>query len=273
MIIDLLAATVSLSIIMALAWAFQRWKNNGGWTDVWWTAAMGIVGVTLALLPFGDAWPTARQALVATLAAVWALRLGIYLAIRVSGGPEDVRYAGFREAWGPAYQGRMFWFLQIQAVAAALLVAAMFLAARNPAPGLRAADFAGALVLAVAIIGEGIADAQLRRFKSIAANRGRVCDVGLWGWSRHPNYFFEWFGWLAYPVMAIDLTGAYPWGWFALLAPLFMLWLLVKVSGIPPLEAQMLKSRKSAYRAYQQRTSAFFPLPPRHAQPARSVPR
>ena len=96
------------------------------------------------------------------------------------------------------------------------------------------------------------------------ANQGRVCDVGLWRWSRHPNYFFEWFGWLAYPVIAlsIDHPLSYPWGWATLLAPVFMYWILVHVTGIPPLETQMLRSRGDRYRHYQSRTSAFFPLPP-----------
>ena len=116
-------------------------------------------------------------------------------------------------------------------------------------------------VLVVAILGEAIADAQLRRFRAVPANRDRICDVGLWKWSRHPNYFFEWLGWLAYPIIAIDLTGAYPWGWVALAGPICMYWLLVHVSGIPPLEAHMRARHGERYRAYQARTSAFFPIP------------
>src|SRR5579871_2078491 len=91
-------------------------------------------------------------------------------------------------------------------------------------------------------------------------NNGRVCDIGLWRWSRHPNYFFEWFCWLAYPV--IGLSTDYLWGFATLLAPIFMYWILVHVTGIPPLEEQMLRSRGDRYRAYQSRTSKFFPLPP-----------
>src|ERR1700756_5001638 len=90
--------------------------------------------------------------------------------------------------------------------------------------------------------------------------QGRVCDVGLWRWSRHPNYFFEWFCWLAYPVIA--LSPLYPWSFAPALAPAFMYWILVHVTGIPPLEEQMLRSRGELYRAYQSRTSAFFPMPP-----------
>ena len=101
---------------------------------------------------------------------------------------------------------------------------------------------------------------ELKRFRQDPANRGRVCDVGLWRWSRHPNYFFEWFGWLAYPVIALSFD--YPWGLASLLAPVFMYWILVHVTGIPPLEEQMLRSRGERYRDYQSRTSRFFPLPP-----------
>jgi steroid 5-alpha reductase family enzyme len=88
-----------------------------------------------------------------------------------------------------------------------------------------------------------------------------VCDDGLWRWSRHPNYFFQWFGWLAYPVIAI--APGYPLGFAALLAPLFMFWILNYVTGVPPLEAQMARSRGDVWHAYQARTSRFFPLPPK----------
>ena len=125
--------------------------------------------------------------------------------------------------------------------------------------GWRAQDYLGALILLTGIAGEALADAQLKAFRTDPANKGKVCDVGLWAWSRHPNYFFEWFGWLAYPVIAI--SAGYGWGWFALLGPVFMYWILVHVTGIPPLEEQMLRSRGDAYRAYQSRTRKFFPLP------------
>jgi steroid 5-alpha reductase family enzyme len=120
------------------------------------------------------------------------------------------------------------------------------------------------LILFIGIAGEALADAQLKRFREHRANQGRVCDVGLWRWSRHPNYFFEWLGWLAYPLIAISPAYPlyYPLGWATLLAPGFMYWFLVHVTGIPPLEAQMLRSRGERYRDYQSRTSVFFPLPP-----------
>jgi len=111
-----------------------------------------------------------------------------------------------------------------------------------------------------AILGEALADRQLLRFKSDPDNEGRVCDAGLWAWSRHPNYFFEWAVWLAYPLFAFG--GDYPQGWLAWLAPAVMYAVLVHGTGIPPLEEHMSRSRGGAWDAYRQRTSIFLPIPP-----------
>jgi steroid 5-alpha reductase family enzyme len=252
------AVTIALSLAMMLAWLLQHRTGNAGWVDVVWSFSTGAAGVAYTLLP-GPGLPL-RKLLLAMLFAAWSLRLGLHIAARTRTGEEDSRYTQFRREWGTNFERRMFGFLQIQAAAAALLGAAVLLAARNPAP-LAFSDALGVLVLATAIAGEATADAQLRRFRADAANRGRICDTGLWRLSRHPNYFFEWFGWLAYPLFAIDWSGAYLWGWFAVIAPAFMYWLLVHVSGVPPLEAQMLRSRGTAYAAYQARTRPFVPLP------------
>ena len=127
--------------------------------------------------------------------------------------------------WGADASRQMFFLAQKQALVSIPLALSMVLAAWNPWPGLRLQDALGVAVLIAAIAGEGLSDAQLRRFRADPANRNRICDAGLWGWSRHPNYFFEWFGWLAYPLLAIDLSGAYPWGWAALVGPACMYWL------------------------------------------------
>jgi steroid 5-alpha reductase family enzyme len=255
-----IAVSLCLAVAMSVAWLIQRSTDNAGWVDVVWCFALGAAGMVYALYPLQPGPPTARQCLIALLAACWSLRLGLHIARRTSHGAEDVRYAQFRRDWGDAFQGRMFWFLQIQAAAAALLAVSMLLAARTPR-SLSTVDVIAIGVLALSIIGEAIADRQLRQFRSNSDN-SRVCEAGLWGWSRHPNYFFEWLGWVAYPLFAIDLHGFYPWGWFALSAPAFMYWLLVRVSGIPPLEQQMLRSRGDAFRNYQARVSAFIPFPP-----------
>src|ERR1700742_2034059 len=256
----LAAIAVSLSVLMAGAWAVQQRTGNSGWVDTIWTFSLGLTGAASALWPMASAAPTPRQWLVAALVAVWSIRLGSHIAVRTAGITDDPRYAAFASEWGVDSPRKMFWFLQNQGFGSIPLVFAIFVAARFPEHALRLQDYLGVIILFVGIAGEALSDAQLKTFRGDPANKGRVCDAGLWRWSRHPNYFFEWFGWLAYPMIAISTD--YPWGWATLLAPVFMYWILVHVTGIPPLEAQMLRSRGDRYRDYQARTSMFFPLPP-----------
>jgi steroid 5-alpha reductase family enzyme len=260
----LAAIALSLSVLMAGAWMVQQRTGNSGWVDTIWTFAVGLVGAGSALWPVADAAPNPRQWLVAALVAIWSVRLGLHIAVRTAAITDDPRYAAFAREWGVDSPRRMFVFLQNQGFGSIPLVFAIFVAARFPLTALRFQDYLGALILLIGIAGEALADAQLRNFRINPANKGRVCDVGLWRWSRHPNYFFEWFGWLAYPVIAISIEDPlyYPWGWASLLAPVFIYWILVHVTGIPPLEQQMLRSRGERYRDYQSRTSMFFPLPP-----------
>jgi steroid 5-alpha reductase family enzyme len=254
---------VGLCAVMALAWLVQRRQHNAGWVDVFWSFGTGIGGACAAIVPLDGtpfARPSLRAALVGALALLWGARLGLYLAKRVRGGHrEDVRYARFRQEWAAGFEQKLFWLLMIQALVAALLAFCVAVAARNPSPGFRLADLAGLVVLAISVLGEGFADRQMQVFRADPANRGRVCDTGLWGLSRHPNYFFECLAWCAYPFFSIGTH--WPWGYVALVGPLAMTWLLTSVSGIPPLEREMLADRGDDYRRYQARVSAFFPLP------------
>jgi steroid 5-alpha reductase family enzyme len=262
----IVTVTAGLCLVMMLGWAVQRRLGNGGWADVVWTFATGAAGVAYALAPTGGWRPGPRAWMTAALIAAWSLRLGLYLARRsAEAGHEDARYAQFRLEWGAAFQRRMFVFLQIQALCSALLALAMLAAAHNPAPFPAWSDLAGLALLGAAIVGEGVADAQLARYRASPGHRGGVCDEGLWAWSRHPNYFFEWLGWLAYAVIAIGPNGARLFGWVALVGPVFMFVLLRFVSGVPPTEAAMAKSRGGSFAAYQARVSPFFPLPPKAA--------
>jgi steroid 5-alpha reductase family enzyme len=258
------AVSVALSAIMAGAWLIWRGTMNSGWVDATWTFGLGAVGGIGALSPslvFASLTP--RQIVVAILVLSWSLRLGLHIAQRTARIADDPRYAKLLRDWGADAPRQMFWLLQKQALVSIPLALSIVLAAWNPMAGLRLQDFAGVLVLIAAIAGEGLSDRQLRSFRAVRTNRDRVCDIGLWNWSRHPNYFFEWFGWFAYPLLAIDLSGTYPWGWIAFAGPACMYWLLVHVSGIPPLEAHMLERRRDEFRAYQARTNAFFLSPPR----------
>jgi steroid 5-alpha reductase family enzyme len=257
-----LAVLAAMTVVMVAAWAFGLARRNGGWTDVFWTFGSGATLAAAALFPLeAGAMPQPRQWLVAGLVALWALRLGSYIGGRVSKHPEDPRYAKFRQDWGAKFSRRMLFVTLPQAPASALLALSVVIAARTPGAELALRDVLGVAILMIAIGGEAVADAQMKLFKAQAANKGKVADVGLWGWSRHPNYFFEWLGWLAYPVIGLD--PAHPFTWLSLSAPVVMFLLLTRVSGIPPLEEAQLLSKGEAYRAYQARVSAFFPFPPK----------
>ena len=265
----ILAATLAfglMTLIMALAWWCVLRTNNGGWTDVFWTFGTGACGVLAALTPWSGA-PDARQGLVAALVALWSLRLGTYVAVRVARGAEDVRYRTLKSQWGERFKPRMLALALVQAPASALLCLSIASAAARPGAGLRGADLLGAAVALIAIGGEALADEQMRRFKAGQHAPGAVMDRGLWAWSRHPNYFFEWFGWLAYPAIAIDLSGGWSAGWLSLLAPLAMGLVLTRLTGVPPLEQAMLAAKGETYARYQARVSAFFPRSPRRGAP------
>ena len=264
MIALVLAVLVAMTVVMITGWAVQRAARNGGWTDVFWTYGTGATCALAALFPMaGHAAPTWRQTLVAALIAFWALRLGTYVAVRVAEGAEDVRYAELRKEWKAAFQTRMFGLLIIQGPTTALLSISVLLAAREPSPALRWQDVGGVLILVAAILGEALADRQMKRFKADPANRGKVCDTGLWSWSRHPNYLFEFLGWVAYPLIAIRPSEG--WTLLSLIAPAIMFLVVRHLTGVPPLEAAMVRSKGDAYRRYQARVSAFLPRPPKAA--------
>ena len=255
--LSLIFIAAGISLIMAMAWLIQQMSKSSALVDTLWTIAVGAGGIAAALLP--GPGTVERRIAVGVLVAVWAIRLGLHIARRNASLDDDPRYAKLTRDWGKNAPFFMFIFLQIQALAAFILVLAVRLAAVNPAAFPSLQDIAGALILIASIAGEAVADAQLAQFGR--THKGGICDVGLWQWSRHPNYFFEWLGWVGWAVIAIDATNA--WTCLALLAPAQMYYLLVYASGIPPLEQHMIATRGEPFRAYQARTSAFFPLPPK----------
>lgn len=247
---------LGLAVGMALLWQWQRRTRNAAVVDVGWTLGVGTLCVGLALFQDGHPW---RRVLVGTMVGAWSLRLALHLVRDRLQGPEEGRYRRLREHWGARAQPRLFLFFQAQALLAALLALAFLPGLLDRRPALDAFDWAGAALWLIALAGEAVADRQLKRFKAEPDSATRVCEQGLWRYSRHPNYFFEWLLWLAFVLPG--LPG--PWGWVALAAPAAMWVFVVKVTGIPTSEAQALRSRGDAYRDYQRRVSAFVPLPPR----------
>jgi steroid 5-alpha reductase family enzyme len=257
-----LAIAAFLCVAMAGAWVVGDRSGRSGQVDAIWTFATGAA--CLAAIWLGANQP-ARAGLAAVYLAIWSIRLGSYLWKRAEHG-EDPRYAALKQQWGDKARSRLFLFLQIQAVSSWPLAISAYVAAASPRPAPDLADLAAVLVFAAALGGEAVADRQMAAFKADPANKGGVCERGLWGWSRHPNYFFEWLGWLGLPLLAMGLN--YPWGWLAWLAPAWMFVLLRYVSGVPPLEESMRRSRGAKFEDYAARVNAFWPAPPRSRQPA-----
>ena len=245
---------------MALVWLVQRQTGDASLVDVIWAGSVGVLA--LAYSWHGTGLPE-RRLLASILGGVWSFRLALYLfADRVRAGEEDGRYQMLRQVWGDRAPVYFFLFFQVQALLVVTFALPFLLVAHNPSP-LSIWDGLGAGIFAVAVIGESVADRQLARFRRDPRNRGRTCASGLWRYSRHPNYFFEWLHWLAYVPMA----GYSAWGLGSLAAPAAMLYLLFFVTGIPYSEKQALRSRGDDYRAYQRDTSAFFPWFPRKERP------
>jgi steroid 5-alpha reductase family enzyme len=197
--------------------------------------------------------------LAAALASLWGFRLGAYLLLdRVLGKKEDGRYRELRRRWARHANRTFFWFFQFQALFVVFFSLPFAFVAQNDSSGLATLEWLGIGVWAIGNAGTILSDYQLARWRGNPANRGKTSRAGLWSWSRHPNYFFEWVTWCGVALVA----SAAPWGWLSWLVPGGLLYLLFKVTGIPATEAQALRSRPD-YADYQRTTSVFVPLPPR----------
>lgn len=258
MILGFLEAWGIAAALMLVLWLVQERTKDAGVVDVGWAAGLGLLAAFHAAR--AASVPLERRLLVGGLAGAWALRLAVHLLRdRVLGKPEDGRYQTLRASWGAKVDVFFLFFFQAQALLDAILAVPFQVALQAPAAPFALQDYAGAAVWLVAVGGESLADRQLARFRARPESKGKTCREGLWRFSRHPNYFFEWLHWWSYPILA---WGA-PWWALTLTAPALMLFFLLRVTGIPATEAQALKSRGDDYRDYQATTSAFVPWFPK----------
>jgi steroid 5-alpha reductase family enzyme len=251
------AAVVLLALVVV--WRIGVRMRDMSIIDIFW--GPGFVLVAVVTLVVGDA-PLGRRVLLAVLVGVWGLRLGGYLARRNLGHGEDARYQAMRRHVGDGFHGwaftHVFLFqgLVLTVVSLPVQIGGNITSDTVLAPQV----VAGVVLWAVGLGFEAVGDAQLARFKADAANASRVMDRGLWGWTRHPNYFGDscaWWGiWLTTLVHPVALAGA--------IGPAVMTYFLLNVSGKALLERRMRKTRPG-YDDYVARTSGFFPRPPRAA--------
>lgn len=246
------------ALMMSLGWLWQRLRSNAGIVDALWAAGVGGGAIFFALLGNGAAW---SRMTLAVLGGLWGMRLAAHLWKRVRGEPEDGRYQNLRAHWHGS-QFKFFLFFQFQALLIALFSLPFLAVAHNPR-GFGPWMLAGIVIWLISVTGESIADAQLARFRTDPAHHGHTCRNGLWRYSRHPNYFFEWAHWFAYVCIAIGS----PIAWLAWSGPLVMYIFLRWISGIPYTETQALRSRGDDDRAYQHSTSMLIPWFPKRIEP------
>ncbi len=243
---------------MVVLWLVQVRISDATHVDAGWAYGIGCAAVLYAVLADGGA---GHRALIGALTAVWSARLGTYILVGrvLRAREEDGRYRTLRSKWGARANRRFFVFFQAQAFFVVIFSVPALLAAYHGGGGIEPLEWAGAAVAVIGLAGEVTADCQLARWRANPANRGKTARTGLWSYSRHPNYFFEWTIWVGFALIAC----AAPWGWLAFMTPAFLLYLLFNVTGIPATEQQALASRGEDYRRYQREVSVFVPWLPR----------
>ncbi|MGB0036964.1 MAG: DUF1295 domain-containing protein [Candidatus Acidiferrales bacterium] len=257
-----LAGVFAVGLLMFALWVIHLWIGNAAIVDVGWAGGLALLAVLYAALGNGY---SLRAGLIAAMACVWGLRLALYLFFtRVIGQPEEGRYVQIRKEWKTNIPLKFLGFYEFQALLCVLMSGPFLFPALNPRPNLSTIEFAGAALWIAGIAGEAAADAQLKAFKSHPQNRGRTCRSGLWNYSRHPNYFFEWLVWMGFAVFALGS----PHGFIGIISPALILYFLLRVTGIPATEAQALRTKGDDYREYQRTTSAFVPWFPRKEKTA-----
>ncbi len=256
---ELLLTNLGLvAALMTALWLVSLPLQNVSIVDIFWGPGFAVIAIASLLLAEGNA---ERQLLLSVLTTLWALRLGIYLAVRNIGHGEDYRYAQWRaaaEEKGQNFAVRaLFRVFLLQGMLMWIIALPVQLGQVPAAPALGWAAAVGTLLWLLGFLFEAIGDWQLRRFKSDPDNQGKVMDRGLWRYTRHPNYFGNACLWWGLWLIAVEAAPLW-----TILSPAIMTFLLMKVSGVSLLE-QSLKTSKPGYEEYVKRTNAFFPGPPR----------
>lgn len=242
-----------VAALMFILWLLHFPLRNAAIVDVGWAVSLALLAMMYALHGAGY-WR--RTLILLAMVVLWGMRLGFHLLLsRVDGQPEEGRYVELRRKWGAQIGLKFLLLFEFQALLCGVLSIPFLLAMHDPLKSAPEFDNAGAALWIVAFFGEMAADAQLARFRRDPKNVGRVCNVGLWRYSRHPNYFFEWLIWVSFAIVAFPAK----YGYVGLLSPALILFFLLCVTGIPATERQAVRSKGDKYLEYQRSTSAFIP--------------
>ena len=252
-----------VALFFVFAWVWARSCNNYSLVDAVWAFGIGFVA-EFWLFASGGNW-TLKRIVAAVLIALWSLRLGLYLQSRIRRAypEEDARYVKLRQVWAGREASAFFWFFQAQALSVILLALPFLWISLDPDGSWSPWETVGLIIALLGVFGEGLADWQMSRFKRMNRDSKAICQEGLWRYSRHPNYFFESIIWIGFYLFACGSD----WGWTAIHAPVAIVVLLLRVTGIPPTEAAAVLRKGDAYRRYQKTTSPFIPWPPKRLNP------
>jgi steroid 5-alpha reductase family enzyme len=256
---------MALGFILAVgfvAWMVSVAIRNVAFVDSLWSLFFLIAALTFA---FSVDLLGARGMLVTILVGVWAIRLSAYITARNWGQPEDYRYQTIRANNEPGFAFKSLYIVFGLQGVLAWIIALPLLPAITAPGGIGVLEVVALALWTVGFIFEAGGDYQLSRFKADKGNRGRVLDSGLWRYTRHPNYFGDFCVWWAYYLFAVAAGG-----WWTILSPILMSFLLLKVSGVAMLE-KTITERRPEYANYIRRTNAFFPGLPRNSVSTRGI--
>lgn len=253
----LLPVAIAVALLMSVLFVISLIIKKNDIVDIFW--GPGIFLVTL-IAYFTAPNPNTLNELLLVLTGLWAFRLAYRIYMRNHGKEEDFRYRKWREAWGQWFYVRSFfqiYFLQgslMLVLGASAIHASVFSEAYQ---GFSILTYIGVVVWLIGYYFEVIADAELDHFISNRPPGKKILDTGLWKYSRHPNYFGEVTMWWGIWLMVAPL----PMSYVALVSPVIITFLILKVSGVPMLEKKY--EGDTAYEAYRAKTSMFIPLPPK----------
>jgi steroid 5-alpha reductase family enzyme len=243
---------------MMSLWIFYLFKRNAGIIDVGWAISFILCAWAYFFLGQGA---ILKKLLMTFMVTVWAGRLAWHLYNRMLSSEEEPRYVELRRNWGGDPSNFLFLMLfMLQGVIAVVLSIPFLVVNANALLSWDHWEIVGFLVWLIGVGGEALADSQLAAFHQNPENKGKVCRNGLWFYSRHPNYFFEFLVWVGFFLFAIGS----PFGWVSIISPLMILGLLLKGSGIPLNEAQALRTKGTEYEKYQKTTPGFIPWFPKN---------
>ncbi|PWY54329.1 hypothetical protein DGG96_17475 [Legionella qingyii] len=240
---------IYLILQMSFMWGLYRILKNPSVVDVSWSLGLmvsGLIYLSLTTL-------STRTLIIASLLILWALRLAFYLwYTRIRKGHVDKRYIELSANWKISPSLGFFINFQLQGLLILIISSVFFLISKSGLTHITLLDSIAFCIILAGIMGETLADLQLQRFKT--RHKGKVCNEGLWNYSRHPNYFFDWLSWLGFALFAIQSNI----GYLSLLSPLMLYIIFTHITG-PLTERGSIQSRGQKYIAYQKQTSMFFP--------------